>query len=362
MILWKAHPRDAKCLCLTAASCYTLGLSPFGGVRDVTQRKETPMRISFSATTGLVILLVCASVWPQSYPSRSVTLVVPSTPGSAPDVLARITAQKLTDLMGQQVVALNRPGAGTNIGTAAVAGAPPDGYTILLGSETAMALNPHIMKKMTYDIDDLAAVSSVAAAPDMLVVHPSVAATNVRELIAMLNSKPGTPAGHAGVGTTTHLSLEMFRLMSGVSLTLVPFQGGGAAQAGILSRQVPFMFSTTLAILPRVNSGQLRGLAISSAKRIAATPDLPTVAESGLAGFDVAGWFGIFAPAKTPRAIIDRLSEETRKALGAPDVRKRLIDLGAEPLGSTPEEFTAHVKAEYQKLGKLAKDAGIRVE
>lgn len=320
------------------------------------------MRITFFATAGLILLLVSAATWPQSYPSRPVTLVVPSTAGSAPDVLARITAQKLAELMGQQVVAQNRPGAGTNIGTAAVAGAPPDGYTILLGSETAMALNPHIMKKMTYDIDELATVSSVAAAPDILVVHPSVAASNVRELIALLKSKPGSPAGHAGVGTTTHLSLEMFRLMTGVSLTLVPFQGGGAAQAGILSGQVPFMFSTTLGILPRVNSGQLRGLAISSAKRVAAAPELPTMAEFGLVGFEVAGWFGIFAPAKTPRAVINRLSEETRRVLGAPDVRKRLIDLGAEPLGSTPEEFAVHVKAQYQKLGKLVKDAGIRIQ
>ena len=277
-------------------------------------------------------------------------------------MLARITAQKLTELMGQQVVAVNRPGAGTSIGSAAVAQALPDGYTLLLGSETAMTLNPHIMKTMAYALEDLAAVSSVAAAPDILVVHPSVAATNVRELIALLNDKPGTPAGHAGIGTTTHLSLEMFRLMSGVSLTPVPFQGGGATQTAILAGQVPFMFSTTLTILPRVRSGQLRALAISSAKRIAAAPDLPTVAESGLPGFDVAGWFGIFAPAKTPKAIVDRLAEETRKALGAADTRKRLIELGAEPLGSSPEDFAAHVKAEYQKWGKLAKEAGIRSE
>ncbi len=320
------------------------------------------MRIPLTAPVALFLIMVSAEVWPQSYPVRPVTLIVPSTPGSAPDVLARITAQKLTEFMGQQVVAVNRPGAGTNIGTAAVASAAPDGYTLLLGSETAMTLNPHIMKKMIYDIDELVPVSSVAAAPDVLVVHPSVTATNVRELIAMLNSKPGSPAGHAGVGTTTHLSLEMFRLMSGVTLTLVPFQGGGAAQAGILSGQVPFMFSTTVGILPRIRSGQLKGLAISSAKRVAAAPELPTVAESGLAGFEVAGQFGIFAPAKTPKAIVDRLSVETRKALGASDVRKRLIDLGAEPLGSSPEDFASHVKAEFRKWGRLAKEAGIRIE
>lgn len=320
------------------------------------------MRTFLAAILALIFIVTPLAGWAQSYPDRPITLIVPSTPGSAPDVLARITAQKLSAQIGQQVVAVNRPGAGTNIGSAVVANAASDGYTILLGSETAMTLNPHIVKKMNYTLEQLAAVSSVAAAPDILVVHPSVAATSVQELIALLKSKPGTPAGHAGVGTTTHLSLEMFRLMSGVEITLVPFQGGGATQTAILSGQVPFMFSTTITILPRVRSGQLRALAISSAKRIAAAHELPTVAESGFAGFDVAGWFGFFAPAKTPKAIIDRLSVETRRALSEPDVIKRLVDLGAEPLGSTPEDFASHVNAEYAKWQKLTKDAGIRIE
>jgi tripartite-type tricarboxylate transporter receptor subunit TctC len=290
-----------------------------------------------------------------------VTLVAPSTPGSAPDVLARVMAQKLGEQLGQQVVVVNRPGAGTNIGTQAVAQAAPDGYTLLLGS-IANTLNPHIMSNVGYRIEEFAAISSVAAAPDVLVVHPSVVAKTVAELIAELKAKPGTPAGHAGIGTTPHLSLEMFRRATGVELTLIPFKGGGEAQQGILGGQVPFMFATTIGILPRVRSGQLRGLAVSSAKRIAAAPELPTVAESGVPGFDVVAWFGFFAPAGTPKPLVDRLSAETRTALSAGDLRKRLIDLGAEPLGSTPEEFAAYVQAEFQRWGKLAREAGIRLD
>lgn len=308
---------------------------------------------------GLVFAAAAASA--QIYPARPITLVAPSTPGSAPDVLSRIVAHQLSEQLGQQMVVVNRPGAGTNIGTASVAQAAPDGYTVLLGS-IANTLNLHIMSKTGYRLEDFAFVSSVAAAPDVLVVHPSVAASSVQELITLLKAKPGTPAGHAGIGTTPHLSLEMFRIMAGLELTQVPFKGGGAAQQGILSGQVPFMFSTTIGILPRVRSGQLRGLAVSSARRIAAAPELPTVSESGLSGFDVVAWFGLFVPSGTPQAIVERLSRETQTALKMPDVRKRLIDLGAEPLGSSPQDFTSYVQAEYQRWGKLAKEAGIRAD
>lgn len=297
----------------------------------------------------------------QDYPSRPITLVAPSTPGSAPDVTSRILARKLSERLGQQVVVLNRPGAGTNIGTASVAQATADGYTLLLGS-IANTLNPHIMRQVGYRLEDFAPVSSVAAAADVLVVHPSIPVKSVQELIALLKSKPGTPAGHAGIGTTPHLSLELFRRMAGVEVTMVPFKGGGQAQQGILGAQVPFMFSTTIGILPFVRSGKVRALAISSPKRIAAAPDLPTVAESGLPGFDVVAWFGLFAPAGTPKPIVDRLSAETRAALAAPDVRKLLVDLGAEPLGSTPEAFGAYVRIEFERWGKLTKEAGITIE
>lgn len=309
----------------------------------------------------VLLALACAPALAQTWPAKPITLVAPSTPGSAPDVLARVMAQKLSENLGQQMVVVNRPGAGTNIGTVSVAQAAPDGYTVLLGS-IANTLNPHIMAKVGYRIiEDFAAVSSVAAAPDVLVVHPSFAPTTTAELIAALKAKPGTPAGHAGIGTTPHLSLETFRRAAGVDVTLVPFKGGGEAQQGILGGQVPFMFSTTIGILPRVKSGQLRALAVSSGKRIAAAPDLPTVAET-LPGFDVVAWFGFFLPAATPKPVVERLSSETRAALGSPEVAKRLIDLGAEPLGSTPQEFAGYVQGEYQRWGKLARETGMRIQ
>ena len=331
--------------------------------RAVTACSRFALRLLASVSVSLLVAVpashrvACA----QGYPTHPITLVAPSTPGSAPDVLSRIIARKLSEQLGQQIVVLNRPGAGTNIGTASVAQAEADGYTLLLGS-IANTLNPHIMKSVGYRLEDFAPVSSVAAAPDVLVVHPSVPVKNTQELIAFLKSKPGTPAGHAGIGTTPHLSLELFRRAAGVEITMVPFKGGGQAQQGILAGDVPFMFSTTIGILPLVRSGQLRGLAVSSAKRIAAAPDLPTVAESGLPGFDVVAWFGLFAPAGTPKPVIDRLSTETRMALAAPEVRKLLVDLGAEPLGSAPEAFSSYVKDEFDRWGKLSKEAGIKIE
>ena len=276
-------------------------------------------------------------------------------------MLSRLIAKKLSKQLGEQMVVLNRPGAGTNLGTASVAQAAPDGYTLLLGS-IANTLNPHIMRSVGYRLEDFAPISSVAAAADILVVHPSTNAKSVKELIALLKSKPGTPAGHAGIGTTPHLSLEIFRRAAGVEVTMVPYKGGGQAQQGILGAEVPFMFSTSIGVLPLVRSGQLRALAVSSSKRIGAAPELPTVAESGLPGFDVVAWFGLFAPAGTPKAIVDRLSTETRAALASPELRKLLMDVGAEPLGSTPEAFAKYIKEEFDRWGKVTKDAGIMID
>jgi tripartite-type tricarboxylate transporter receptor subunit TctC len=215
---------------------------------------------------------------------------------------------------------------------------------------------------MNYQLEQLTAVSAVAAAPELLVVNASVPANNVQELIALLRAQPGTAAGHAGIGTTTHIALEMFRLMTKVQITPVAYQGGGATQTAILGGQIPFMFSTTTTILPRVRAGQVRALAVASLKRVGAAPEIPTLTEAGLPEFEVAGWFGVLAPTGTPREIVERLSNAIRAGLARPDVRKRLVELGAEPLGSTPEEFAAHMKEQYAKYGKLVKEAGISAE
>ena len=310
---------------------------------------------AFAASAALV-----APVVGQEWPTRPVTLVVPSSAGGTPDVLGRVLAQKLTELLGQQVLVVDRPGASGNIGSEAVARANPDGYTLLFGS-IVNTTNPHMMN-VSFSLDDLASVSSVAAAPDVLTVMPTTPARSVQELVAWLKANPGASAAIPGFGSTPHLSLETFKRMSGTSITVVPFQGGGQVLQGLLSGQVPFAFVTTVAVMPRLKNGQLIGLAVSSAKRIAALPDLPTVAEAGLPGFEVAAWFGVFAPASTPKPVVDKLSTEIRAAVTSPDVRKRLVDLGAEPLGSTPEAFSAFVTSEYAKWGKLIKEAGIRAQ
>ena len=314
---------------------------------------------------GLVALalaaLPVAAAQAQNWPARPVTLVAPSSPGSTPDTVTRLLAQKLTEQVGQQVIAVSRVGASGNIGSESVAKAAPDGYTLLLGS-IANTLNPHFMKGIGFSLDELAPVSSVAAAPDILAVHPSVPANNLRELLDLLKAKPGTSAAIPGFGSTPHLSSVLLQSNAGVQLTIVPYQGGGAALQGLLGNQVPLAFLTSVIVVPRVQGGQLRGIGVTSAKRLSSLPNLPTLAEQGLPGFDVSAWFGVFAPAKTPKAIIDRVSDETRKAVVAPDTRKRLLDLGAEPLGSTPEEFTAFVKSEYAKWGVVVKEAGIKAE
>lgn len=302
---------------------------------------------------------VCATG--QVWPNRPMTLVVPSTAASTPDIVARLLAQRLSEQFGQQVVAVNRPGAGGNVGSESVARAQPDGYTLLLGS-IANTTTPHMMASLGYKLDELAPVSSVAAAPDLLVVHPSVAARTVQELIAWLKSQSATPGAVAGPGSTPHLSMELLRSMTGADITIVPHQGGGPLIQNLVGGQIPFGFTTSVTAVPRIKSGQLRALATSSGKRIGSLPELPTLAESGFPGFDVTAWFGLFVPAKTPTAIIDRLSDEVRKALDSQDVRARLADLGAEPLGSTPQAFGAHVSAEYAKWGKLIAAAKIQLK
>lgn len=314
----------------------------------------------------LVALLSCAisgqsSAQSQSWPARPVTLIAPSAPGSSVDVTARLVAQKLSEQMPQPFVVVNRAGAGTNIGSEVAAKSAPDGYTVLLGS-VANTINLHLMKKSGYTLDDLAPVSGVSVSPDMLLVPPASPVKTVQDLVAFLKAHPGTPAGHSGVGTVPYMSLQKFRLMTGVDITMVPFTGGAAVLQSIASGQIAFMFRSTTGTLPYVANGQLRALGIASRHRIPAAPTLPLLSEVGLPDFESLLWFGIFAPAKTPRPIIDRLSSEVRKAMASPDLRKRFIDLGAEPMAGTPEEFGAFVRAEYQRWGKLIEDAGIRIE
>jgi tripartite-type tricarboxylate transporter receptor subunit TctC len=314
--------------------------------------------------TGLLLAIAAvgaASAQTVDFPRHAITLIAPSTPGSTPDVLARLLAQRMSQAWNQSVVVVNRPGAGGDIGTDAVARAEPDGHTILLGS-IANTVNPHLIAKRRKELDDLTPVSMLVIAPDILVVHPSSKLTNVQELIGYLKSNQGLAAAHAGTGTTPHLSLTMFGLQTGAPFVSVPYQGGGATLQGLLSQQVQFMFSTSVGVLPSVRSGQLRALAVTSTRRISAAPSVPTMEEAGVPGFDLAAWFGLFAPPKTPKSVVDRIADTARTVMIEPEFAQRLRELGAEPAYLAAPAFATHVAAEYAKWGRLAKAAKLSAE
>jgi tripartite-type tricarboxylate transporter receptor subunit TctC len=316
-------------------------------------------------STGLAIAgmmamgLACA----QHYPTRSIRLVVPSSPGGGTDISARIIAPKLSDYLGQQVVVDNRPGAGTMIGGEIVSRAAPDGYTLLMGVST-LAINPAMYKKMPYDaLRDFAPISQAVSLPNVIVSHPSVPAKNVKELVALAKSRPGQLAfASAGVGTSPHLSMELFLVMAGLKMMHVPYKGSGPGAVDTVAGHVALMAPNMLTALPYVRSGRLRAFGVTSARRSAGADDIPTIAEAGVPGYEAVQWYGMLAPAGTPRPIIDRLHAEVAKALQQRDVREKLSTDGAEAVGNTPEQFGAYIKAETDKWAKVVKAAGIKAE
>ncbi len=299
----------------------------------------------------------------QDYPTKPVRLIVNYPPGSGSDIVMRLIAVKLGSALGQQVVVENRGGASGHIGTEMIAHAVPDGYT--LGSTTAAIISSwSLYPKLGYHIEkDIDPVVLVASVPFILVVHPSLPVKNVTELIALARAKPGVfNYASTGNGSTPHLAMENIKLQERISITHVPYKGSSPALTDLLANQVQMMFANTLSSLPMVKAGRLRALAISSNKRSPSAPDLPTVAESGLPGFEASTWFGMLAPAGTPKAIIARLNGEVRKILQMPDVLERLKAQGADPIGSTPEEFRDYIKSELVKWEKVVKAAGVRIE
>ncbi|MGQ0525190.1 MAG: Bug family tripartite tricarboxylate transporter substrate binding protein [Betaproteobacteria bacterium] len=296
----------------------------------------------------------------QAYPTKPIRMICPFPPGGTTDVVARLVAQKLTEAWKEQVIVDNRTGAGGIIGTELAAKAPADGYTVLLGSITTHAVNPALYKKLNFDpIKDFTPVSLVVSSPQLLAVHPSVAAKSVKDLIALAKAKPGQlNYASAGVGTSPHLTFELFKSMAGIEAVHVPYKGTGPAITELIGGQVQMMITGVVALMPHVKSGKLRGLGVTSAKRVAALPDLPTVAESGVPKFDVSSWFGVFLPAGTPKPIVTKMNQEVRKIVEIPDVRQKLISLGADPESNTPEEFVAYVKSEMAKWGKVVRDTG----
>ncbi len=309
-------------------------------------------------------LLAATSAFSQGFPQRPVRLVVPYPPGSGTDIVGRVMAQKLSEAWGHQVVVDNRPGAGAIIGVDAVAKAAPDGHTIGIADTGPLAINPALYPKLPYDpVRDLAPVTVVATLPFMLVVHPSVPAANVQELVALARSKPGAlNYASVGNGSGVHLATELFKTRAGVNLTHIPYKGSAPALQGVLSGEAQVMFVNLLSALPLVQSGKLRALAAASATRIGTLPDLPTIAESGVPGYEYQIWFGIVAPAATPRPVVERLNQDLRRTLGMPEVRAVFDKGGFEPVGSTVEGFTSLIPREIERWGRLVRETGAKVE
>ena len=311
----------------------------------------------------LLVTLAMPSMLPaQTYPSKPIRLIVGFPPSGTNDILARALTPRLSEYLGQQVVVENRGGASTAIATELGARAAPDGYT-LLQNAPGHATNPAFMKLPFDPVKDFAFVSLVAESQNLLVLHPSVPAKSVKELIAISKQRPGEiNYGTSGVGTTPHLSAELFKHMTGVSWVHIPYKGSGAGMVALLSGEVSMYFANVPTAIGYVRAGKLRPIAVSGLRRTQAVPHVPTVAESGLPGFEVTSWFGISAPAKTPRAIVERLNSEIVRAVNTPDLRERFLGLGADPVGNTPEQYTAFVQNEIAKWARVIKATGIKSE
>jgi len=315
----------------------------------------------FACAAALVVL--ASGVQAQTYPTKPIRWVVPFPPGGSTDLLARVVGQKLTESWGQQVIVDNRGGAGGTLGAAEAARAAGDGYTLLMGAiHHTIATSAY--PKLPYDFQrDFAPITVVAIVPNVLVVNPSVPAKTVKELIDYAKANPGKLTyGSAGMGTAHHLIGEVFNARAGVDILHVPYKGSAPAVADLIGGQVSIMYDTVASCLPHIKAGKLRPLAVATAKRSSALPDVPTIAEAALPGFEVTTWFGALAPAKTPKELVVKLNAEMVKILNMPDVRKRLLDAGAEPVGNTPEEMAAQIKRETEAFAKIVKQAKIVAE
>ena len=298
----------------------------------------------------------------DGYPTRPIKMIVGFAPGGGTDLTARPVAAKLSELLGQQVLVENRPGAAGNIATEQVARAAPDGYTILMGTIAALAINPSLYGNLKFDPEtDFAPVIQVVDATNVLALHPSVPASSVQELIALAR-QTSLSAGSSGIGATGHLAIELFNVMAGVKLVHVPYKGGGPAMTDLVGGQVQLIFATTASAGPQIKAGRIKGIAVTTAKRSALMPELPTISEAGLPGFDANNWYGIVVPAKTPRAIIDQLNAEVTKVLNMPDVKATLFNQGLDPAPGTPEQFGAYIRSERVKWAKVIKASGAKAE
>jgi tripartite-type tricarboxylate transporter receptor subunit TctC len=321
----------------------------------------------FSRTPRCLVacVLSCATAaFAQTYPTRPIRLISPYAPGGGSDTLARVIATRLTESWGQPVIVENRPGAAGSIGAEAAAKATPDGYTILVTPNAVLTINPHIYAKLRYDpIRDFAPITVATNSPYLLVVHPAVPAANAKELIAYARAKPGQLSySSSGNGSSTHLAGVLFSQLAGIQLLHVPYKGAAPAIVDLLGGQIQMRFSSVVPVLPHLRSGKLRALGISSAKRYAPLPEIATINENALPGFVVESWYGILAPARTPRAIVTRLNSEIVRHLNSDDMKTRMAADGAEVIGSSPEELARSIRNDLARWAKPVKDSGARAE
>ncbi len=315
----------------------------------------------WSTVLPALLAFCSAGALGQSYPTRAIKLVVPSSPGGGTDIVARILGQKLSEQLGQQFVVENRAGAGTVIGNDAVAKSAPDGYTLLMGLST-LAINPSMYAKLPYDaLRDFAPISQSVSACNILILHPSVPAKTVTELIALARAKPGSLTfGSAGMGTNPHLSGELFKSLARIDMVHVPFKGSGQSIISQLAGEIAANFPSVPTAMPYIKAGRLRGIGVTTLKRVEVLPDVPSIAEAGLPGYEATQWFGLLAPAGTPRPVIDRLYQESSRALRSADMKERMTAEGLEVVGSTPEEFASYIRSETEKWTQVIKAAGIK--
>lgn len=322
------------------------------------------LRLASMVLAAVVLTSAAGDALAQTYPTKYIRVFVPAPAGGGTDILARIIGQKFTEKWGQQVVIENRGGASGTIAAEMAAKSAPDGYNLFMLYSGILTINPSLLKKLPYDpIKDFTPVAIFVQVPNILVVHPSVPAKSVKELIALAKSKPGQlNCASSGIGVSNYMCMELFKSMTGVDWVHIPYKGGAPAMIDLLGGQVQVMFNNLVELVPHIKAGKLRALAVATPKRISAMPDLPTIAEAGVPGYENLLWYGMVAPAGTPKEIINKLSAEILKIQQMPDVKERLNTMGAEPIDFTPEQMDAYIKAEMAKWAKVIKEAGIQPE
>lgn len=331
----------------------------------INQSSKQRRAIGLACATACA-LFACTSALAQAsggYPNKPIKLVVPYPPGGPTDIVARVVAQKLSEQLGQSIIIDNRPGAGANLGAEAVARSPADGYTLMVAT-TAHAINPALFSKLNYSITkDFAPISQLTAGPLVIVATPNLAANNVKELIALAKSKNGEiNFASSGNGQSTHLSAELFNAMAGTKMNHIPYKGSAPALTDVMSGQADLMFDTMLSAMPFVKGGKLKAIAVTSAQRSPVAPDIPTIAESGLPGYEAIAWNGLLAPAGTPKEVVDQINAALKKVLEAPDVKQRFDAQGFAAQWGTPADFGKFVQSEVDKWAKVVKTSGAKVD